>query len=184
MIAPTWEPASPKPWRRRVSVLDCDESGAASASPTSAFANPKSRIVTLPSGPDLDIRRFQVPVNDRFVVRGLEAIGNLHEQRNGFVDRDGASRDALGQSLALNELHDQELAAFVLLQAVQGRDIRVIELSQDPGLSLEPSQAFLVLGELLRQDLDRHIPAELSVSGPVNLSHPAFADGLEDLVVG
>ena len=34
------------------------------------------------------------------------------------------------------------------------------------------------------QDFDRDIPAELCVPGSIDLPHPAFADGLEDLVMG
>ena len=60
----------------------------------------------------------------------------------------------------------------------------MVQRREDLGLSLESPQSFRVLGELIRQDLDRHIPAELPVSRPIDLSHPAFADRLEDLVVG
>ena len=42
----------------------------------------------------------------------------------------------------------------------------------------------LRLGELVGQDLDGHIPSELQVVRSINLAHPAFADGLDDLVVG
>jgi hypothetical protein len=45
-------------------------------------------------------------------------------------------------------------------------------------------ETVFVLGELIRQDLDRHIPAELSVSSPIHLAHPTLADRLEDLVMG
>ena len=54
---------------------------------------------------------------------------------------------------------------------------------QDLGLALESRQAFVVLGEFIRQDFDRHIPTELSVSRPIHVPHPTLADGLEDLVV-
>ena len=46
------------------------------------------------------------------------------------------------------------------------------------------SQAFFIFGELVGQDLDRHIPTKLPISCAIDLTHPAFADGLEDLVVG
>jgi len=50
-------------------------------------------------------------------------------------------------------------------------------------LSLESSQSFGVLGELLGEHFDRDIPPELQVLRPVNFAHSAFADELEDLVV-
>ena len=51
-------------------------------------------------------------------------------------------------------------------------------------LPLKSPQAFFVLGELFRQDLDRHIPSELPIPGPIHLSLYAFPNGLENLVVG
>ena len=60
----------------------------------------------------------------------------------------------------------------------------MVQRREDLGLPLESSQSLLVLGELIRQHFDRHIPAEFPISRPIDLSHPAFADRLEDLVVG
>ncbi len=60
----------------------------------------------------------------------------------------------------------------------------MIERRKNFRLALEASQAFFIFGELITQDLNRHIPSELSVSRPIHLSHPAFPNGLEDLVVG
>ncbi len=103
-------------------------------------------------------------MNDPLVMRCFEPFGNLHEDRDGLIEWNRSSRNTLRERLAFHELHDQELLAFVLLQAVQGCDVRVIELSQQSGLSLESVHAFFVLGELFRQYLDRHIPTELSIS--------------------
>jgi len=71
-----------------------------------------------------------------------------------------------------------------LLQTVNRRDVRMVRRRKDLCLTLEASQSFRILGELIRQNLDRHIPAELSISRPINLAHPALPDGLDDLVVG
>ena len=70
-----------------------------------------------------------------------------------------------------------------LLQAVDRGNVRVIERRENFCLALKSSQALFIFGELVRQDLDRHIPAELSIACTINVSHPAFANGLEDLVV-
>jgi len=43
---------------------------------------------------------------------------------------------------------------------------------------------FLVLGKRVRQNLDGHIPAELRIARAIDLPHAAFADRLDDLVVG
>ncbi|MFN7933159.1 MAG: hypothetical protein U0R19_07515 [Bryobacteraceae bacterium] len=46
-------------------------------SSVSAFANPKSRTFTLPSGVILDVGRFQVAVDNSLFVRGLERVDDL-----------------------------------------------------------------------------------------------------------
>jgi hypothetical protein len=60
----------------------------------------------------------------------------------------------------------------------------MVQRGEDLGLSLESPQSLRFPGELIGQDLDRHVPTQLPVSRPIHLSHPALADGLEDLVVG
>lgn len=53
---------------------------------------------------------------------------------------------------------------------------------QRAGLPAQPRQEMLVASELLGQNLDRHVPAERRVVRPVDLSHPALAQELQDLV--
>ena len=70
-------------------------------------------------------------------MRGFETFGDLDEQRDRFVDRHGTSRNALGQGLPFHELHDEELLAAVLFESVKGRDVRVVDLREEPRLALE-----------------------------------------------
>ena len=74
--------------------------------------------------------------------------------------------------------------SFVVLDAVDCGDPWVIQRGEHLGLSLKPLQALFVLSELVREDLDRDLPPKLRVLRPVDLAHPALADGLENLVVG
>ncbi len=76
------------------------------------------------------------------------------------------------------------MCPFRLLQPVNCSNAWVVQRGEDLGFSLESPQAFFVLGELVGKDFDRHIPAELPIPGPIDLPHPTFANGLEDLVVG
>ncbi len=50
------------------------------------------------------------------------------------------------------------------------------------GFPLEP-QCLPVLGEFLRQDLQRDISVELGIGGTVDLAHASLADLLQDFVV-
>jgi len=67
---------------------------------------------------------------------------------------------------------------------MQRSDVRVIELREELGFSLETIQTLFVCRELFRKNLDRYVPPELRVPRSVHFSHPAFTDGREDLVVG
>ena len=53
---------------------------------------------------------------------------------------------------------------------MEGGDVGVVQGCKDLGLSLESGESFFVLGELIGQDLDRDIPAELCIAGAVDLA--------------
>ena len=71
-----------------------------------------------------------------------------------------------------------------LFETVDRCDVRMVERGQHLRLALESSQSFGVVGELIGEDFDRHVATELGVLGSVDLTHPAFANGLDYLVVG
>ena len=52
----------------------------------------------------------------------------------------------------------------------------MVQRGEDPGLALEAGEAVGVGGESFRKDLESHVPIELGVAGPVNLTHAACAD--------
>ena len=59
--------------------------------------------------PDLDVRWFQVPVDDPFLVRGFEAFRNVDEKWNGLVHGHPPPSQALAERLPFDELHDEKL---------------------------------------------------------------------------
>ena len=58
----------------------------------------------------------------------------------------------------------------------------MVQRGEDSGFSLEPGQAFRIIGEEVREDFEGHIPAELHVPGPIHLAHAARADEGGDCV--
>ena len=106
----------------------------------------------------------------------------------------------LGEVLALDQLHDEEgdSSAVILsephiraasrrisrdrLETVQVGDVGVVEARQHPRLALEPRHSLCILGECLRQHLQRHLTAELGVGRPPHLAHAAGAEMRQDLV--
>ena len=59
----------------------------------------------------------------------------------------------------------------------------MVQRGEHPRFSLETCKALLVLAECFGKHLDGHLTAELRILRPIDLAHPALADGLEDLVV-
>ena len=97
------------------------------------------------------------------------------------IDVRGAGDPGGDNPGTLAEHQRSELAAFCLLQPVDGANVRVIERGEHLGLALEARQPIRVGGERLGH-LERHVPVELRVSGSAHLPHSAFADLGGDLI--
>ena len=59
-------------------------------------------------GPQLDVGRFEVAVDDAVLVRRFERLGDLPRDREGLVHRQSPAGDSLGEGRPLDELHRQE----------------------------------------------------------------------------
>ena len=60
-------------------------------------------------------------------------------------------------------------------------DVRVVERGEHLRLALEPAEPIGVVGDGLRQQLDRDAPAQLAVLGEVDLAHATLAELGRDL---
>ncbi len=122
-------------------------------------------------------------MDDPLLVRLFQGFCDLGGDLESFVSGDGPSCDARGERFSRNELEDEIVRAPGLLESVDRSDVRMVERREDFRFSPESPQPLFVLDELIGQNLDRHIPAELPILRPIDLPHSAFANGLEDLVV-
>ena len=59
---------------------------------------------------------------------------------------------------------------------VDGEDVRVIQGGDGVGFLLEAAEV-LKVGQLVGEDLDRHLTLEAWVAGAVDLSHPPRPEG-------
>ncbi len=55
---------------------------------------------------DLDVRGFQIAMNDASLVRRLEGFGNLHGDAERCLHRNRAALNAVGQGFPLDQLED------------------------------------------------------------------------------
>ena len=121
-------------------------------------------------------------MDDALLVRGLERLGDLPRDRQRFVERDRPVRDPLGERRALDQLHHQRVDAAAVFEAVDVRDVRMVERGEHLRFALEPREPLGVVGEQLRQDLDRDVAIQPGVARAIDLAHPAGAKGGEDFV--
>ena len=131
---------------------------------------------------DLHIRRLEISMDDALLVRGLERRRDLQRDRHRVGKSDRAARDVRGQILPLDELHDECDDSVALLEAVDVRDVRMVQRRQRPGFAVEARAPVGVEGEGLGQDLDRDVPTQFRVRCAIDLAHTAGAERRADCV--
>jgi hypothetical protein len=121
-------------------------------------------------------------VNDAAFVRSLERVGDLACDRQRVVDRDGGVPDAIGERLALDELHDESQRTARVLDAVDMGDMRMIERGEQLRLAFEARDAFAIGRHRRGKDLDRDVTLQPRVARAVHLTHASGTKCTEDLV--
>ena len=74
--------------------------------------------------------------------------------------------------------------AVVVLYAVDGADIRMVEQRRRPRLALEPLQRFGIACQVFRNELQRNVAPQADVFGLVHNSHTTTAKFAYDAIVG
>ena len=96
----------------------------------------------------------------------------------------GSRGQPLEHGLPLEQLHRDERLAIVLFDLVNGADVGMIQGGGGLGFALQQAQRRRGVGQLLRQELERHPPAELEILGLIHHAHAPAADHRHDAVVG
>ena len=133
--------------------------------------------------PHHDVLGLDVPVHNPGGMGRGQRLGHLADERH--QRRQGETlRSERPQRLPLDQLHDEEGLALVLVHVVHGTDVGVVQGGGGTGFALEPLQALRVLGILLGQELEGHAAAEPGVLGLVDDPHAAASQLLQRAVVG
>ena len=130
-----------------------------------------------------DIGRFDVAVNDPLGVGGIQALRNLDRQVQDLVGGERLAEDALLQRFPLQELHRNEVLPLVLIDLMDGADIRVVEGRSSLRFPLESFNCMTVLGYCLGEELQGDKAAQGSVLGFVDDTHPSAAQFLNYPIV-
>ena len=153
---------------------------------SSAFARPKSRTLTVPSGADLDVGRLQVAMDDAAARAPLRAR-RRSAARSAAAPR--ATRHAAPRAMTLRQVSPSTSSmtsaqrAAGLLDAVDLRDVRMVQRGERPALRARSAPAARDrAAKSRRQDLDRDVAIEPRVARAIDLAHSAGAEQRDDVV--
>jgi hypothetical protein len=121
-------------------------------------------------------------MHDALLVRRLQRLRDLARNGERLVEWNGNLRDAVGEGRGLDQLHHERRRPGRPLEAVDGRDVWMVQRRKHFGLALEARQPLRVARDGLGQDLDRDLPLQARVGGSVDLAHPAHAEQGGDLI--
>ena len=125
---------------------------------------------------------LEIAVHDALLVGTIERVGHLDPERQDLLGRKRALRQAVGQGLALEILHDEVVDTCFAPDVVERADVRMRELRDGARLAIEALPELGVLGELRRQHLDGDDAVQARVLRAIDLAHAAGADRRLDLV--
>ena len=115
-------------------------------------------------------------------MRGFERVGYLFRDRQRLVERNCPARDPLRQVLTFDELEDERRDAVGLFEAVNVRDVRMVQRGEDLRFTTEAHQAIGIIRDRGQEDFNRDVAIQLRVARLVDLAHPACTEGGEDFV--
>ena len=90
-----------------------------------------------------------------------------------------------GEIVALDQFHHERVDVRGLIlfdDAVDLRDVRVVERGQRLRFAREARDAIRIVREHVGQDLDRDVAVQLRIARAIHLAHSAFAQLGDDLV--
>ena len=134
----------------------------------------------------LDVGRLQVTVHDAGLVRGLERIGNLARDRQRLAVGMAPRSMRCESVFPLHQLHDERHVPSGVVrrifEAVDLRDVRVIQGRKRPRLTIEAGEPLGIEGERAGQDLQRDVAAQPRIARSVHFPHAARPERGNDLV--
>ena len=121
-------------------------------------------------------------MDDAGLVRGLEGFGDLLGQRQCLGQRDRAMGYAVRECFALDEFEHERMPLAAVFEAIDGRDVRMVERGEHLRFPTKSSQPVRIADDSSGQNLQRDIAIELGVAGAIHLAHAAGADETNDFV--
>ena len=96
--------------------------------------------------------------------------------------RNRTAGDSFGERWAVDELHHESSRAADVFDAVNRRDVRVVQRCQHVRFALESRQPVGIVHERIGQNLQRDITVQLDVAGSMDFAHSTDADARGDFI--
>ncbi len=145
--------------------------------------DPEVGDLHLPVGPDQDVARLHVTVDEASGVGGCEGPCDAAPDPRDLARRQrAASAQDGGEVLPVDQLHDDVRAAGVLAEVVDRDDVGVAQRGRRLGLLPEARREVGVAQVLGAEKLERDVATELGIGGTVDGRHPATAQQLDQVV--
>ena len=114
-------------------------------------------------------------MNDAFVVRRCESLGDLGAVLHRAPQRQSAAGQLLPQGVAFETFRNKIWRALMLANIVDGKNVGVVQRGDGARFGLEPPQPLWVPRERPGQNLDGHVAPKPGIPRPVHFSHAASA---------
>lgn len=110
-------------------------------------------------------------MHDPLGMGRAHSIGNLDSVSQSGRCTEGS--DFIPERRSLEKLGDNERPAVVFADVMDRQDIRVLESGGSTGLSDESLDAFRLVTDTMKNELDCNISAQSVITSAVDLSHAA-----------
>ena len=121
-------------------------------------------------------------MNHAATMCAIKSVCDFCSDTKQMLQRKRAFAQARTQRLAFQIFHDQEADSVLLADIIELADVGVIERRNSAGFALEPLFGVVLVGEMLRKNLDRDRSFKPGVAGAVDFAHAAGTDRRADLV--
>ena len=115
-------------------------------------------------------------MDDAAIVSGSERARELGADTNGFIGCERTAHQTIGERRTLDQLQHKQVHAVELLDAVNGRDVRMIQRREYPGLAFEAGKPLRVVRERMGKHFEGDLASELPIACVVHLPHSSAAE--------
>jgi hypothetical protein len=131
---------------------------------------------------DEQVLRFQVPMNDAFVVRCRQPMSDLNAHVDRPAKRYWAMPQLLFQSVSHQELRNQVGRTLEDAEAINRKDVGMVQGRGRLRLLLKTPQPVGVFRNKGRKNFKRYVTLQNRVAGTINLAHSTRAQQAQNFV--